>query len=1329
MKRWLSALALSAMLPLCGRAALPDAVVAADGTGQYRSVQEAISAAPMRTDPTAPPWVIFVKAGTYQERVYVQRERGHMRIVGEDAAKTVITCNLHAGLAGPDGKPIGTFRTPTVQVDGDGMSWENLTIANAAGPVGQALALRVDGDRVTFRGCRFLGWQDTLLLNRGRHYFADCYIEGHVDFIFGAATAYFDRCQIHALKDGYLTAASTPKEQAQGFVFADCTITGADGVKTYLGRPWRDYARTIFLRCEMSAAVRPEGWHNWKNPHAEQTAFYAEYGSTGPGAASTARVRWAKSLTPEEAAELTPGKVLAGFDGWNPAAESAAPVHRPRIVLVGDSTVTERVGWGLGFKGFLTDQVECFNTARGGRSSKSFRDEGHWDRALALKGDYYLIQFGHNDVPGKGPARETDPRTTFRENMARYVDEVRAMGGTPILVTSLAIRSFDEKGHVLPTLLPYVEGTRAVAAEKKVLLLDLYARSTELCERLGPVESAKFNPVNPKDGKSDPTHLTSASGVVFAQLVVEELRKLVPELAPALRTEPGIGRPDDPQRDIEYVKHLKPTRESVVLDAHVPDGDGPFPVAILVHGGGWSAGDKGGTDKPGSAADITPWFKPLNDAKFTWFSINYRLAPQYRWPACLEDVQAAIRWVKAHAAEYKGDPRRIVLFGHSAGGQLVCMAATVGDEDTRVQAVVGFAPTTNHEQDLAARGGLSPSLQKLLDQPKEVTPASLAMLRDLSPLNHVHAGLPPFLLIHGDADKTVPYQQSLDFQARLRASGVPCDLITIPGGQHALADWSKIAPDYPARMIAWLKTTLTPTAASAPWVPDLGNGSFKNPVIYADYSDPDAVRVGDDYWMTSSSFSHVPGLPLLHSRDLVNWTLEGYALPRLVPEDVFSQPQPGKGVWAPAIRFHGGKYWIYYPDPDFGLYVITATDPRGPWSAPVMVQAGKGLIDPCPLWDDDGKVYLIHGWAKSRAGINNVLTLLELDATGTKVVHDFGVVIDGHKLPDYGTLEGPKLYKRHGWYYVFAPAGGVKTGWQSVFRARDIRGPYADRIVLDQGKTPVNGPHQGALVDTPAGEEWFLHFQDLDAYGRVVHLQPVAWHDDWPVIGTDADGDGKGEPVLTHRKPALPASPVAVPPTSDDFLSPRLGLQWQWQANPNDREYSLTARPGALRLFAQPAASPNLWAAPYLLLQKFPAPRFMVTTGLDLTAQADGDRAGLVVFGADYAWIGLRRHQGRFEIVQASCRDAGGKVPGTETVAAAVPWPEGKVLLRATVADGGRTQFSYSVNGGAFQPLGAEFTAVQGRWVGAKVGVFADATHAGSAGHADVTAFHVEALP
>lgn len=495
---------------------------------------------------------------------------------------------------------------------------------------------------------------------------------------------------------------------------------------------------------------------------------------------------------------------------------------------------------------------------------------------------------------------------------------------------------------------------------------------------------------------------------------------------------------------------------------------------------------------------------------------------------------------------------------------------------------------------------------------------------------------------------------------------------------------------------------------AAVWQPDRMDGTYKNPVLHADYSDPDVVRVGDDYWLVSSSFGQVPGLPILHSRDLVNWELAGHALPRLTPEDIFNTPQHGKGVWAPSIRFHAGKYWIYYPDPDFGIYLVTATDPRGPWSAPALVKGGRGVIDPCPFWDDDGRVYLIHAWAASRANIKNVLTLHELDASGTKIIDDFGFVINGGKLPGYTTLEGPKLYKRDGWYYAFAPAGGVAPGWQSVFRSRSIRGPYEGRIVLAQGASPVNGPHQGALVDTPSGQWWFLHFQDKGAYGRVVHLEPVVWHDDWPFVGTGATtGAEKGEPVLTGKKPALPVQTVALPATSDSFDSPVLGLQWQWQANPRADWLSLTARPGFVRLFAQPEPKTgNLYDAPFLLMQKFPAPEFTVTAKLDFEAGADGDSAGLIVFGYDYAWIGLRRIKSQVSVVLGVRHEAA--KGGAEKLVVVQPTTPVPRYVRVTVREGARCNFSFSVDGKNFSPIGEEgFTATVDRWVGAKVGLFA----------------------
>jgi beta-xylosidase len=510
-----------------------------------------------------------------------------------------------------------------------------------------------------------------------------------------------------------------------------------------------------------------------------------------------------------------------------------------------------------------------------------------------------------------------------------------------------------------------------------------------------------------------------------------------------------------------------------------------------------------------------------------------------------------------------------------------------------------------------------------------------------------------------------------------------------------------------------------------PWLSDQGNGTYRNPVLYADYSDPDAIRVGNDYWLTSSSFCHVPGLPILHSRDLINWTLVNHALPKLTPVEHYRQPRHGQGVWAPSLRYHAGKYWIFYPDPDFGIYAITADDPRDSWSEPALVKGGRGLIDPCPLWDDDGAVYLIVGWARSRAGISNLLTLYRLSDDGKRVVDEGTVIIDGNKMRGWTTIEGPKLYKRNGYYYVFAPAGGVGTGYQAVFRSRQIVGPYEEKIVLHQGSTPINGPHQGAWVDTPSGEEWFLHFQEVPAYGRIMHLQPMRWVDDWPVMGVDVDGDGRGEPVTVHRKPCLPVAPLAAPATSDEFDEPRLGRQWQWQANPQPDWASLTAAPGRLRLRC--VARPDdlsLWTAGHLLMQKFPAPSFVTTTRVQLVAAHDGDTAGLIVFGFTYAWLGLQRRDTGYDIALYQCVDA--QRGTSETQLASVTVNTNTALLRVAVGSAATCRFSYSVNDREFIPIGPPLHATSSYWVGAKVGVFALAgSGAAPAGCANIDWFRI----
>ena len=522
------------------------------------------------------------------------------------------------------------------------------------------------------------------------------------------------------------------------------------------------------------------------------------------------------------------------------------------------------------------------------------------------------------------------------------------------------------------------------------------------------------------------------------------------------------------------------------------------------------------------------------------------------------------------------------------------------------------------------------------------------------------------------------------------------------------------------------------------WVSDEGNGMYRNPVLHADYSDPDVCAVGEDYFLTASSFNCTPGLPILHSKDLVNWKIVNYALKKVEPVEYYNEARHGKGVWAPSIRFHEGVYYIYWGDPDFGIFMVKTRDPYGEWDAPVLVKAGKGMIDPCPLWDDDGRVYLAHAWAGSRAKFNSVLTVCEMNKEGTAVISDPVLVFDGNDGVNH-TIEGAKFYKRNGFYYLFAPAGGVVSGWQLVMRSKDVYGPYEARIVMAQGKTDINGPHQGGWVDTPAGESWFLHFQDKGAYGRVLHLNPMKWVNDWPVIGVDKDGDGCGDPVSRYRKPKTGKTyPIETPVESDEFDTRKLGLQWEWHANYQD-VFGFTTNMGYVRIYGH-ELSPhfkNFWEVPNLLMQKFPAEEFTATAKLKVSAKDDGQLSGLIIMGWDYSWIGVEKQGEKFLLKQAVCKDAEqGNLEQVSTLAVLEPsrkfeaglFPnyEREIYIRVHVGKGAYCRFSYSLDGKKFTEAGTLFKARQGKWIGAKVGMFSVTPHGKERGWLDVDWFRVE---
>ena len=484
------------------------------------------------------------------------------------------------------------------------------------------------------------------------------------------------------------------------------------------------------------------------------------------------------------------------------------------------------------------------------------------------------------------------------------------------------------------------------------------------------------------------------------------------------------------------------------------------------------------------------------------------------------------------------------------------------------------------------------------------------------------------------------------------------------------------------------------------WQADCGDGTYRNPVLYADYSDPDVCAVGGDYFLTASSFHCVPGLPILHSRDLVSWHIIGHALKELLPREVFDRPQHGKGVWAPSIRYHEGFFYIYWGDPDRGIFMVKASDPSGQWSQPVCVLEGRGMIDPCPLWDDDGRCYLVHAWAASRAGFNSVLTVRELSADGTQAIGQPRIVFDGGQ--ENHTAEGPKLYKRDGYYWILCPAGGVAMGWQLAMRSPSVYGPYEWRRVLWQGRTDINGPHQGAWVSTPCGEDWFLHFNDKGAYGRVVYLQPVDWSSGWPMMGNNgepydrfkkpgtagmtndelrmtnkgmtndelqmtnkgmtndelrmtnksnlsgsSDSHSYSSFVIRHssfpKNSSFPKDSSFVichssfNTDSDEFDGGTMWLQWQWQDN-YDATYGMPTADGYMRLYTYDVE--RLWDAPNLLLQKLAAPSFTATTKLHIASKDDGQACGVVMMGMNYEALLAERRGDAFVLMSVQCADA-----------------------------------------------------------------------------------------
>jgi beta-xylosidase len=514
----------------------------------------------------------------------------------------------------------------------------------------------------------------------------------------------------------------------------------------------------------------------------------------------------------------------------------------------------------------------------------------------------------------------------------------------------------------------------------------------------------------------------------------------------------------------------------------------------------------------------------------------------------------------------------------------------------------------------------------------------------------------------------------------------------------------------------------TPAAPTAQPSHATAAHSYRNPILFADYSDPDVIRDGARYYLIASTFHFVPGIPILESPDLVHWTILGHAVPRLDMSPRYSMIGGngyGMGVWAPSIRKHDGIFYIYFPTPTEGIFVTTAPSITGPWTTPHPVIAQPGLEDPCPFWDDDGTAYLIH--SKTGAG---PLILHRMSPDGTRVLDTGKIIVDDPThLP---TLEGPKLYKRDGFYYIFAPFGGVNSGSQAVLRSRQIYGPYESRVVLAQGDTKINGPHQGGYVETPTGQGWFIHFQFDGAHGRIVHLEPVRWQDDWPIIGQipnappAPDDPIIGSPVATGPLPTTP-QPTShqTPQTSDEFSSPQLAPQWEWNHNPDDTAWSLTARPGYLRL--SPTHAADLLSARNTLTQSMQDNAFTFTVRLDLTRLTTGVHTGLAMFeksasGLEVVQTGSPQPPQAQKTQQSPQHQQAEQAPRQlayfhlATRIAGPPVPQNILQLRVEV-NGDQALYSFSLDDGrTFHPLGPATPIHFSWWKGSRPALFAYTT-------------------
>lgn len=482
---------------------------------------------------------------------------------------------------------------------------------------------------------------------------------------------------------------------------------------------------------------------------------------------------------------------------------------------------------------------------------------------------------------------------------------------------------------------------------------------------------------------------------------------------------------------------------------------------------------------------------------------------------------------------------------------------------------------------------------------------------------------------------------------------------------------------------------------------DQGNGTYKNPILNADYSDPDVIRVGSDYYLITSTFHLSPGITVLHSKDLVNWKIIGHAITDLASfNSVYSADQMGEyshGVWAPAIRYHNGKFWVFVCDPVFGLFMTSASNPSGPWEPAHQVFKGKNYDDCCPFWDDDGQLYL--SCANFDRGYPNDydIKLFKLTPDG-KSLQDTGTILHSGKV-----AEATKMYKINGWYYILYCEDFADTHRaQMAMRSKNIYGPYEHKRLCQergvQSKVFGNNAAQGGLVQTQNGDWFFLHHWAVmsNPMGRTLAMAPVTWINEWPIIG-NVESDGVGSMVLQGKKP-INGFPIQRPQTNDEFNSSKLGLMWEWNHSPRNDKWSLNERKGYLRLHASvPVQNDGFFQAANTILQRTMGNEYgKIETCINVQGMADGQSGGLCIVANNLGLLKIVQKE-RERFIQTSI---GQKITNYKLGISNNVW------LKA-ISENNRYQFYYSTDGKNFETVGEKFEVSDWcNWRGVEIGLF-----------------------